>query len=81
MSDYSDESESYYDDLAEAFEGGAVGGGGGGKKIKKKTKPTTVGKQRLGGIQSWGTTEKACSKGCVKKCCSGAAKVTPALKA
>lgn len=85
MSD-SDET-TYYDDLAEAWEEGGLGfrgaagagGGGGGAKKKKKAPPTTVGRQRVGGTQAWGTTDKACPKGCAKKCCSGAAKATPSM--
>ena len=79
MSDYSDE-ESYYDDLAEAWGERGVGGGGGGgaKKIKKKAAPTTVGKQRVGGAAWVGGIEKACPKGCAKKCCTGSKK-TPSL--
>ena len=81
MSDYSDD-ESYYDDLAEAWDTvsglGRGGGGGGTKKIKKKAAPTTVGKQRVGGAAWVGGTEKACPKGCLKKCCSGP-KTTPVL--
>lgn len=64
-------SDEYYDDLAEQYESSgssASGGGGGAKKYKKK--PTTAGKMRLGGAQAWGTTEKKCAKGCLKKCCA-----------
>jgi len=85
MSDYSE--ESYYDDLAEewdeqgsGFAGrGGGGGGGGAKKIKKKAKPTTIGKQRVGGTQAWGSSDKVCSKGCTMKCCSPTAKKTPSM--
>ena len=86
MSD-SDET-TYYDDLAEAWEegglgfrgtGAGTGAGGGAKKKKKKASPTTVGRQRVGGTQAWGTTEKACAKGCTKKCCNGMAKATPSM--
>ena len=75
------EETTYYDDIAEAWEVGGFGGGGGGgaKKKKKKAAPTTVGRQRIGGTQAWGTTEQTCSKGCAKKCCSGAAKATPSM--
>ena len=80
------EETTYYDDVAEAWEegglgfrSGAAGGGGGTKKKKKKAVPTTVGRQRVGGTQAWGTTEQTCSKGCAKKCCSGAAKATPCM--
>lgn len=81
------EETTYYDDLAEAWEEGGLGfkggigagGGGGAKKKKKKAAPTTVGRQRIGGTQAWGTTEQTCSKGCAKKCCSGAAKATPSM--
>jgi hypothetical protein len=78
MSDYED--ESYYDDMAEAWDqrsGGGGGGGGGAKKIKKKAKPTVVGKQRVGSV-AWVGTVKLCVKGCAKKCCSGP-KTTPSL--
>ena len=85
MSDYSDD-ESYYDDIAEAWgersggSGGFGGGGGGGaKKVKKKAKPTTVGKQRVGGTQAWGSSDKVCAKSCTMKCCSGVAKKTPCM--
>jgi len=84
MSDYSDD-ESYYDDIAEAWDGvpgvgrGGGGGGGGAKKVKKKAKPTTVGKQRVGGTQAWGSSDKVCSKSCTMKCCSGVAKKTPSM--
>ena len=82
MSDYSDE-DSYYDDIAEAWgerSGGAGGGGGGqAKKVKKKAKPTTVGKQRVGGAQAWGSSDKVCAKNCTMKCCSGVAKKTPSM--
>jgi hypothetical protein len=85
------EETTYYDDMAEAWEEGGLGfrsgigaatgtgGGGGAKKKKKKAAPTTVGRQRVGGTQAWGTTEQTCSKGCAKKCCSGAAKATPCM--
>ena len=85
MSDYS-EYESYYDDIAEGWDGGSGagrggggGGGGGGikKKVKKRAKPTTVGRQRVGGAQAWGSSDKACAKNCTMKCCSGSAKNTP----
>lgn len=72
----------YYDDLAEEWEARGSGGGGGGgasAKKKKKAAPTTVGRQRVGGTQSWGTTDTLCAKGCQKKCCSGAAKKTPSM--
>ena len=80
MSDYSDD-ESYYDDIAEAWgeRSGAGGGGGGAKKVKKKAKPTTVGKQRVGGTQAWGSSDKVCAKNCTMKCCSGVAKKTPSM--
>lgn len=83
MSDYSDD-DSYYDDIAEAWgeRSGGVGrggGGGGAKKVKKKAKPTTVGKQRVGGTQAWGSSDKVCVKSCTMKCCSGAAKKTPSM--
>ena len=79
MSDYSDD-DSYYDDIAEAW-GERSGGGGGGqaKKVKKKAKPTTVGKQRVGGTQAWGSSDKVCAKNCTMKCCSGVAKKTPSM--
>jgi hypothetical protein len=86
MSD-SDET-TYYDDLAEAWEEGGLGfrgtaagtgAGGGAKKKKKKAPPTTVGRQRVGGTQAWGTTEQVCPKGCTKKCCNGMAKATPSM--
>ena len=70
--------DNYYDDLAEEWEGGFIGGGAGGAKKKKPAKPTTVGRKRVGGTQAWGTSEQVCVKGCAKKCCSGAAKKTPA---
>lgn len=79
MSDYED--ESYYDDMAEAWDqrsGFGGGGGGGAKKIKKKAKPTTVGKQRVGSVAWVSGTVKVCVKGCAKKCCSGP-KTTPSL--
>ena len=65
--------EFYYDDLAEEWEarGSRGGGGGGGSASKKKALPTTVGRQRVGGTHTWGTTDKVCPKGCTKKCCSG----------
>ena len=74
MSDY----ESYYDDMAEAWDqrssfGAAKSGGG----SKKKAVPTTVGKQRAGGA-AWVGAAKVCVKSCVKKCCSGP-KTTPSL--
>ena len=73
----SDEDESYYDDLAEAWDQrGSYGGGGG---AKKKAKPTTVGKKRVGGAQAWGSSDKVCPKTCAKKCCSGVANRTPAM--
>jgi hypothetical protein len=73
----SDEDESYYDDLAEAWDQrGSYGGGGGSKK---KAKPTTVGKKRVGGAQAWGSSDKVCPKTCAKKCCSGGVKSTPAM--
>ena len=79
----SDEDESYYDDLAEAWgerSGSSYGnGGGGGGGSKKKAKPTTVGKKRVGGAQAWGSSDKVCPKTCTKKCCSGPANITPAL--
>ena len=78
MSDYSDE-DSYYDDIAEAWGGVPGVGGGGGKKVKKKAKPTTVGKQRVGGTQAWGSSDKVCAKSCTMKCCSGVAKKTPSM--
>ena len=79
MSDYSDD-ESYYDDIAEAWgERSGGGGGGGAKKVKKKAKPTTVGKQRVGGTQAWGSSDKVCAKSCMMKCCSGVAKKTPCV--
>jgi hypothetical protein len=82
MSDYSE--ESYYDDLAEQWDGGGFagrgsGGGGGAKKIKKKAQPTTIGKQRVGGTQAWGSSEKTCPKSCTMKCCSPTAKKTPSM--
>ena len=78
------EETTYYDDVAEAWEEGigfrgGAGGGGGTKKKKKKAVPTTVGRQRVGGTQAWGTTQQACSKGCAKKCCNGMAKATPSI--
>jgi hypothetical protein len=86
MSDTSEsyDDEAYYDDLAEAWDerGGSGGGrssGGGGTSKKKKAPPTTVGRQRVGGTQAWGTSQQACLKGCAKKCCSGAAKKTPTM--
>jgi hypothetical protein len=83
MSDTSEsyDDEAYYDDLAEAWDerGGGRGGGGTSKK-KKKAPPTTVGRMRVGGTQAWGSSEQVCAKGCAKKCCSGAAKKTPAIK-
>jgi hypothetical protein len=80
MSDYSDD-ESYDDDIAEAWgeRSGGGGGGGGAKKVKKKAKPTTVGKQRVGGTQAWGSSDKVCAKSCTMKCCSGVAKKTPSM--
>jgi hypothetical protein len=78
----SDEEENYYDDLAEAWEshGRSSGyGGGGGGGAKKRAKPTTVGKKRVGGAQAWGSSDKVCLKTCAKKCCSGAANITPAM--
>ena len=71
MSDYE---ESYYDDLAEAWEGPAPKAGGGSKK---KAKPTTVGRQRQGGTVT--VVVQVCRKGCVKKCCTGS-KTTPTVK-
>ena len=73
--------EAYYDDLAEAWDerGGSRGSGGGGTSKKKKAPPTTVGRQRVGGTQAWGTSQQVCVKGCAKKCCSGAAKKTPTM--
>lgn len=71
----------YYDDMAEAWEDGAFGGGSGGggaSKKKKKAKPTTIGRQRVGGTQAWGSSETACPKTCAKKCCA-VKKSTPAL--
>ena len=71
MSDYDE--ENYYDDVAEVWEGGAFGGssgGGGLAKKKKKAKPTTVGRQRVGGAQAWGSSETLCPKTCTKKCCA-----------
>ena len=79
MSDYDDE---YYNALAEDWEGyggKGAGGGGGAKKIKKKAKPTTLGKQRIGGC-AWIGEEKQCPKGCTKKCCTSS-KMTPSLSA
>ena len=70
MSEY----ESYYDDVAEAWDGRKGGGGGGSKK---KAKPTTVGKQRVGSV-AWVGPATVCAKGCVKKCCRGI-KLTPSL--
>ena len=79
MSDYSDE-DNYYDDIAEAWgERSGGGGGGGAKKVKKKAKPTTVGKQRVGGTQAWGSSDKVCAKSCTMKCCSGVGKKTPSV--
>jgi hypothetical protein len=78
----SDSDNDYYDNLAEEWEsygGGGGGGGGGGTKKKKPKVATTVGKKRIGGTQAWGSSDKVCAKGCAKKCCSGAAKNTPAL--
>ncbi len=76
----SDEDESYYDDLAEAWgERGSYGNGGGGGGSKKKAKPTTVGKKRVGGAQAWGSSDKICPKTCAKKCCSGPANIIPAM--
>ena len=74
--------EFYYDDLAEEWEArGSRGGGGGGGAASKKKKapPTTVGRQRVGGTHTWGTTDKVCPKGCTKKCCNGDAKNTPSV--
>jgi len=82
MSDTSEsyDDEAYYDDLAEAWDGrGGSRGGGGGTSKKKKAPPTTVGRQRVGGTQAWGTSQQVCVKGCTKKCCSGAAKKTPTM--
>jgi len=59
---------SYEDDLAEVWENQKIvftGGGGG----KKRARPTTIGKKRMGGAQSWGYTIALCPKGCSKKCC------------
>jgi hypothetical protein len=71
--------DDYYDNLAEEWEPQAVGGGGGGAKKKKPKTPTTVGKRRIGGTQTWGSSDKVCAKNCTKKCCSGVAKNTPSL--
>ena len=77
MSDY--ENESYYDEIAEAWEGATYGGAKSGGGSKKKAKPTTGGKQRVGSVAWVGGTIKVCAKGCAKKCCS-AAKTTPSLR-
>ena len=87
MSDTSEsyDDETYYDELAEAWDergggrGGSSSGGGGTSKKKKKAPPTTVGRMRVGGTQAWGTSQQVCVKGCAKKCCSGAAKKTPTM--
>ena len=59
-----------YETIAEEYEGfGGGGSGSGSKKRKRKAVPTQVGKVRVGGT-AWGATEKACPKGCLKKCCA-----------
>ena len=77
MSDYED--ESYYEGVAEAWEGATYGNAKSGGGYKKKAKPTTVGKQRAGGAAWVGGTIKVCAKSCAKKCCS-VAKTTPSLQ-
>ena len=80
------EETSYYDDLAEGWEGSGYSGGSGGSggsgvsaKTKKKKAPSTVGKRRLGGTQAWGFSEKVCKRDCTKKCCNGAVKKPPSI--
>ena len=64
----SDDEYDYAEELAEAYESGSSRSSRGGGK-KKRAKPTTVGTKHEGG-RAWGTTQKVCPKGCVKKCCA-----------